>query len=306
MFPERPENNKNNDELLDDLRQKLSNSSSVEYEEKRNDLSVSKNVFIGAVSGVALAAVVGWFVLSPRYAANNPEEIPVVRRPQTAVKVAPAEPGGMEILNQDKTVYDIIDKKGVDTAAGVENILPPPEEPKLPVIHAPDPSTTTAVADSVDGLLDANPATPDLSASDPAKTIAQAQQIIKTESTPTTVPTLEPAKEVKTAPVTAPAPEAVKIPAKEAVQTPSKATSGSWQVQLMASSNKNAVTGSWSGLTKKYPLLKNYSYEIETADLGAKGIFYRLQAGAFGTRSEADSLCNDLKALGGSCIVKKK
>ena len=44
---------KDNDELLNDLRQKLANQSSLEYEEKRNELNVSKNVFVGAVSGEA-------------------------------------------------------------------------------------------------------------------------------------------------------------------------------------------------------------------------------------------------------------
>ena len=83
---------------------------------------------------MALAGIVGWFVLSPRYAVNNPEEIPVIRRPQTAIKVQPSEPGGMEILNQDKSVYDIVEKKPEDDTK-VENLLPPPEQPKLPIIE---------------------------------------------------------------------------------------------------------------------------------------------------------------------------
>lgn len=295
MFPELPEDHKNNDELLDDLRQKLGNPSNLEYEEKRSDLSVSKNVFIGAVSGVVLAGIVGWFVLSPRYAANNPEEIPVIRRPQTPVKVQPAEPGGMEILNQDKTVYDIIDKKGADDQPGIETILPPPEEPKIPVIQAPTPT----VAENT-----AAPTTPQAE-----ELIAQAQEIIKVETAPAPAPaptpSPEPAKEVKVAPVAVPAP-APATAADNKIAIPAKAASGSWQVQLMASTNKKAVSGSWNSLSKKYPVLKNYTYEIETADLGAKGIFYRLQAGAFATRAEADNLCGDIKALGGSCIVKKK
>ena len=100
-----------NDDFLDEFRQKLNTDSSESFEERKNEINRSKNVFIGTVSGIALAAVVGWFVLSPRYAENNSADIPVIRRPQTAVKVQPAEPGGMEILNQDKSVYDIIEKK---------------------------------------------------------------------------------------------------------------------------------------------------------------------------------------------------
>src|SRR5574344_653622 len=136
MFQEFPEDNKN-DDFLNEFRQKISTQDTPNFEEKRNEMNRSKNVFIGAVSGVALAGIVGWFVLAPRYSDNPSVEIPVIRRPQTAIKVQPSEPGGMEILNQDKTVYDIIDKKDV-AEGGIEQLLPPPEEPKLPQI-APQP-----------------------------------------------------------------------------------------------------------------------------------------------------------------------
>lgn len=295
MLLDRPEDNKNNDELLNDLRQKLASQSNLEYEEKRNDLNVSKNVFIGAVSGIILAGIVGWFVLSPQYASDTPGEIPVIRRPKDAIKVQPADPGGMEILNQDKTVYNIIDKKGAGDTPAVETILPPPEEPQLPII---EPEVEVApVAPSV-------PST--------EETIAAAEEIIKVETKPEPVkevkvePKVEPKVEVKPAPEPKEAtPEKINIPAKAPVQT-SVAAKGSWQVQLMASTNRKAVENSWASLSKKYPVLKNHSYEIETADLGAKGTFYRLQAGAFADRSGADALCKEIKAAGGSCIVKKK
>ena len=299
MLLDRPEDNKNNDELLNDLRQKLANQSNLEYEEKRNDLNVSKNVFIGAVSGIVLAGIVGWFVLSPQYASNTPGEIPVIRRPKDAIKVQPADPGGMEILNQDKTVYNIIDKKGAGDTPAVETILPPPEEPQLPII---EPEVEVApVAPSV-------PST--------EKTIAAAEEIIKVETKAEPVKVVkeeakeevkvEPKVEVKPAPEPKEAaPEKINIPEKAPVQT-SVAAKGSWQVQLMASTNRKAVENSWASLSKKYPVLKNHSYEIETADLGAKGTFYRLQAGAFADRSGADALCKEIKAAGGSCIVKKK
>ena len=102
------EQNSNNEDYLDDFRQKLNAPSAEAFEERKNEINRSKNVFIGTVSGIALAAVVGWFVLSPRYTEQANVEIPVIRRPQTAVKVQPSDPGGMEIQNQDKSVYDIV------------------------------------------------------------------------------------------------------------------------------------------------------------------------------------------------------
>lgn len=305
-------NDNNNDDFLDEFRQKLNSEPGESFEERKNEINRSKNVFIGTVSGIALAAVVGWFVLSPRYAAENTADIPVIRRPQTAVKVQPAEPGGMEILNQDKSVYDIIEKK--DTAApAVENLLPPPEEPQLPTVSAA--------------------AEPNLPA--PAPAVRQAEEIIKAEDIK-----IAPAPEPKAAPEEAPKPEPATIaqaaaapvekapeaapqkteskpaetkPVAPAVKAPETKTevktvavSGPWQVQLISSPNRKAVDTAWDGLVKKYPVLKSQPREIETADLGAKGTFYRLKAGGFAERAGADRLCNDIKALGGTCIVKKK
>lgn len=293
-------NDDKNDDFLDEFRQKLNADSNDGFEERKNEINRSKNVFIGTVSGIALAAVVGWFVLSSHNTAETGVDIPVVRRPQTAVKIQPAEPGGMEILNQDKSVYDIIEKKEVKTPV-MENLLPPPEEPQLPVVAA---------------------------VAEPSSSEQQAQKIIE-DAENKIVP---PAPEPKAAPAEKPAPEpisiapaATEVPAQPEVEAkaPPKAetpalkaevkvepklvaVSGPWQIQLISSPNRKAVDTAWDNLVKKYPVLKDQPREIETADLGAKGTFYRLKAGGFADRSGADRLCNDIKALGGTCIVKKK
>ena len=153
MFQEFPDDNLNSS-FLSERRQKIAEESVFNIEERKNDLRRSKSVFIGAVSGLALAGIVGWFALSPRYAGETPTEIPTIRRPQTAVKVLPENPGGMEILNQDKSVYDIIDN--TDTAtAHVESILPPPEQPIMPEIKPaadsqPAPTTTAAQTQTIE------------------------------------------------------------------------------------------------------------------------------------------------------------
>ncbi len=294
--------NDRNDDFLNDFRQKLNTEPLENFEERKNEINRSKNIFISTVSGIALASIVGWFVLAPRYNAENAAEIPVVRRPQTAVKVQPAEPGGLEILNQDKSVYDIIEKK--ETAAPVvENLLPPPEEPQLPAVVA---------------------------AEEPSAAEQKAQEIIENAETKVVAkvpePQAAPAEPEKKADVTikeaaavAPAPAAAAPAPEKAAPAPIKAeepvikaevktvaVSGPWQIQLISSPNRKAVDTAWEGLIKKYPVLKNQPREVETADLGAKGTFYRLKAGGFAERGGADKLCNDIKALGGSCIVKKK
>lgn len=314
MFQEFPEDNKNED-FLNEFRQKISTQDRTSFEEKRNEMKRSKSVFIGAVSGVALAGVVGWFVLSPQYSQNSSSEIPVIRRPQTAIKVQPTEPGGMEILNQDKSIYDIIDKKSGNEPV-VENLLPPPEQPKLPVIAAQpivSEFETPAVAENptIDKIIDeAN--SEDLVVE--MKKIVEAKEpaMVKEAPTEKVVSISEVSKEKITI-VEAPEVEIAKIeepkkevaPVKEEVVA-KEAVAGSWQVQLMSSKNKAAMEKSWASLTKKYAVLKDQPHEVEVADLGFDGTYYRLKAGAFKDKAGADSLCKDIKALGGTCIVKKK
>ena len=345
MFQEFPDDSKN-DDFLNEFRQKIADQSAANFEEKRIEMKRSKSVFIGAVSGVALAGVVGWFVLSPRYAVNNPEEIPVIRRPQVAIKVQPSEPGGMEILNQDKSVYDIVEKKPEDVAK-VENLLPPPEQPKLPVVETVS-VTTDPVTENMSEVSVTAPVLNDTFEEsvtsqvreETPKVIAEAQKIVAAqEETEEKVVSI---KEVTQASIVVPKKvDTVKIVKGEKVKVPNKdwsinekteatakiqqvstvapisataekksvvknAPAGTWQVQLMSSQNKKAIENAWNTLVKKYPPLQGQSYEIETADLDFDGVFYRLKAGVFADRSGADNLCRDIKALGGTCIVKKK
>ena len=226
----------------------------------------------------------------------------------------------MEILNQDKSVYGILDKKEEDKKV-VENLLPPPEEPKLPVIV---PTEEAPKAESVAEVEhpSAAPAT---------DVLKEAEKIIEVAEAPKAAPVQETKPEPEPKPLSQAMNESP-VPAKEAApKTPAKTETpkteakpvpekieikedfldlkipaGVWQVQLMSSNNRSAVEKSWQTLSKKYASLKNQPYEIETADLGAKGIYYRLKAGAFKAKTLADGLCNDIKALGGTCIVKKK
>lgn len=322
MFPNFDENRKD-DDLLDEIRQKINDQSNLNFEEKKNEINRSKNAFIGAVSGIALSAVVGWFALSPRYSTVSETDIPVVRRPQTAIKVQPADPGGMEITNQDKTVYDIIDKKGTQ-APVVENLLPPPEEPKLPELPAPvstaevlplepiqSASKVEAAAEKV--IAKANEPVAVKSVEIEEKVITISEAASKTPAAPKAVeqPKSQPQPQTESEPkrqavnikIEAPAAPAAEV---KTVASTSQAPKGSWQIQLMSSPNLNAIESSWASLSKKYNVLNGQPHEIETADLGAKGLFYRLKAGSFKDRAGADKLCNDIKALGGTCIVKKK
>ena len=324
MFQEFPDDNMN-DNFLSERRQKIAEQSIMNMEERKNDLKRSKSVFIGAVSGMALAGVVGWFALSPRYAAENVGEIPVIRRTQAAVKVLPSDPGGMEILNQDKTVYDIIDNQ--ESAPAVESILPPPEQPKLPVIQ-PEPAPQPAAGAAQSAVIEPERVvgTANVGAGKDSRVGKSGSVAAGVNEEPEIkLPTIKEAAERRNAqaaknaaPVPAVSASTAAVldniskgasreePEEKAAPAPTVADKGSWQIQLMSSPNKKAVEAAWNNMVKKHPALKGQPHEVETADLGGKGTYYRLKAGAFADRSGADNLCNAVKKQGGSCIVKKK
>ncbi len=316
MFQDFSDDNKG-DDFLNEFRQKIADQPSSSLEERRNEMRRSKSVFIGAVSGVALAGIVGYFILAPQYSNNTNIEIPVIRRPQTAVKVQPSEPGGMEILNQDKSVYDIIERK--DNEPKTENLLPPPEQPQLPVIAQAQAAAPKVEAQpiqvasnqlksndimpekvvgsvSVAGVKEVKPAFSAAQTGDaPEAKVIGLKEAVQMEN-----------KKIAAQPLVAPKAEPVEKAEPKKAPAPQKAVAGMWQIQLMSSPNKQAVEKAWISLSKKYKMLQGLPHEIETADLDFDKTFYRLKAGAFENRQGADELCKDIKALGGTCIVKKK
>jgi cell division protein FtsN len=57
--------------------------------------------------------------------------------------------------------------------------------------------------------------------------------------------------------------------------------------------------------TKHASLLSGYSPDVRQADLGEKGIWYRLRITGFPSKDVASALCDRLKADGGGCFLGK-
>lgn len=285
-----------NDDYLNDFKQKVANQKIATLEERRTELARSRNNFLGTFAGIALAGVVGWFVLAPQYAETE-KEIPIIRRPQTAVKIKPENPGGMDIPNQDKNVYNIVEKKEVDNTV-VENLLPKPETPKLPDI-VPEVSDVDANAGNLDQIVD------EVAAEKTPEKPAETKEAAANNNVPAKPADLL----ADTAPAKPAAPEKASAPQAKETKTAAAvpASAGGWQIQLIASKNKAAVEKTWTDLSAKYADLKNMQHEIQASDLGAQGMFYRLRAGSFADKAAAAQACALLKSKGlRDCIAKEK
>ena len=79
---------------------------------------------------------------------------------------------------------------------------------------------------------------------------------------------------------------------------------GTYLVQVAAFRSQEAAEAEWRKSSAEHPeLYRGAGKRIQRADLGAKGVFYRLRIGAFAEKSEAAAFCDAVKAGGDNCIV---
>ena len=302
-FPD--EFRRDDEKVLNEFRQKQVN---FDLEERKNEINNSRSLFIGALAGLLMAGVVGWFVLAPRYQSNNSDDVPVIARPQTPVKIQPADPGDVELASQERTVYDIIEKR--PTSEENDNVIVSAEEPNAQgiaqLVEKAVVETKTQVTSEVESLTGNNAVIQEKqSVSEETVPAAEVPTVAETAKNETVAKVEEKVQPVKEALTTEPV---AKIEEKSVVASASTDVikAGNWQVQLMSSPNKAAVEKSWTTMKKKYSMLQNLPYEVESANLGAKGVFYRLKVGSFASKADADALCSQLKTAGGICFTAKK
>ncbi|MCB1494089.1 MAG: SPOR domain-containing protein, partial [Rhodobiaceae bacterium] len=112
------------------------------------------------------------------------------------------------------------------------------------------------------------------------------------------------------APVREPVREAVREAAPAAAPAaaaPQPQANGAFLVQLASRRSQEQALSEFATLQSRYPnILGQYQPFIERADLGDRGVFYRLRVGPLGNQASAGQLCDQLKAAGLSdCLVRR-
>jgi len=155
-----------------------------------------------------------------------------------------------------------------------------PVSPEQEITSAVAPPTTTK----------AEP--PPIRLSQPALPPAPAAQASKAEPA---------AKTSAVAPPTTTKAEAPSVAASAAAR---RAVSGAAVLQLGAFDSQELAARAWVAFRARYPSVsRRLSPAVQRADLGAKGIMYRLRAGPFADRAAATNACVQLKAAGANCFV---
>ena len=205
--------------------------------------------------------------------------LPVITSDTAPYKRAPDERGGLEVAGQDKGYYDSMDGLG---------------DPAL---------QKTAVRNPIDirrrdPVLEGGPtAVPPIEGADTPPRIGYAETAGEPEAPAQEEPeikiaAMQPVIEENLPPVTPAAPAAIRFSA-----------TGAFQVQLSALRSEDAARSAWTTFQSSAPdLFVGANLDIQRADLGAKGVFYRLRIGSFPDREAAKGFCADVKAAGKDCM----
>ena len=208
----------------------------------------------------------------------------------------------------------------------VADVDPVPGEPLTPTIKPQNRSTPTVMIDPT--IIDAEPSTPDTSSDErtveTGNAADDAQQVRRVEARPlaneTTVEASEPepsdpqpaadtgaAREpvtpesrlVSNAPI-----DDVAAPQTQSSATPIDALAGSHVVQVGSFRSEAEAMADWSRMQTQFDdLLAGKTFDIQTADLGERGVYYRLRVGPFAGNDNAQAYCRTLTARGKACLA---
>ncbi len=79
---------------------------------------------------------------------------------------------------------------------------------------------------------------------------------------------------------------------------------GAFRIQLGSLASATAAEAEWRRLKRRHrDLLEALRPRVQRADLGAKGVFYRLQAGPLADAGRAKGLCETLARRNIPCLV---
>ncbi|HET6161688.1 MAG TPA: SPOR domain-containing protein, partial [Dongiaceae bacterium] len=79
------------------------------------------------------------------------------------------------------------------------------------------------------------------------------------------------------------------------------------RIQLISMPSEDAAWQAWKDLSGKFSAqLTGLTAIVQSADLGTKGTFYRVQAGPFDTVAKAQERCTTMKQAGLDCLVVGK
>ena len=115
-----------------------------------------------------------------------------------------------------------------------------------------------------------------------------------------------PAMTVPAKPVVTVTPKPAATIAAKPVEAEPAAAAGSYLLQIGAYKSDAEAMAAWKTYQSKHAaLLKGFRADVQRADLGSKGVWYRLRVSSFADKNAASALCDRLKSENGICFLAR-
>ena len=203
----------------------------------------------------------------------------VIAAPETPIRSLPSE-DDPNVAYTGLKIYD--DPVPPDEEAAASVLMPAPVTAPVvaePVVEAPPVAAAPVMA------------APAVTAPVPAAPVAPPAVVAAAPSPPPAPPPAS--MNVPAAPIAPPAP---------VVSAP--AASGAALLQVGAFPSEALALEAWQNFQAEHPAIATgLTQDIQTADLGDRGTWYRVRIGPFADGGTANAVCERLKAEGGSCFL---
>jgi len=262
---------------------------------------------------LAMFAGVVWLAYTQGVARGR-GETPVLTAANGPERVAPQDGGGnvpyqgFKIYEQPAPPDDSAEAPAAKPAPAPVAVTPAP--PPVVKAEAP-PAPKPAPVKPVPAKIEPAPAKPaPVKTETPPKSVAALIQQANSEASKPAPKAPPPAAKPAGAPSVQAtgAPRSLTPPPQVAAAAPAKlvapATNGSYMLQIGAFKSQAEAAAAWKTYQARHAaLLSGYSDNVQQADLGEKGTWYRLRVGGFADKEVATALCDRLKADGGACML---
>ncbi|WP_084632888.1 SPOR domain-containing protein [Pleomorphomonas oryzae] len=230
----------------------------------------------------------------------------------TASAAPPPSDGAGQIIARSETSPDVAATDDTEGGAG----LPPLASTNQTVASDSAPAASQSLPPS--NLTDASgqsmpinlPAAPDASVETTASVPSQASAPLPPDkpaapaATPSSGPLDLTAAAGKAQPAAPMQVASLPAPTQAAPATTTSGNAGAY-VQLSSQRSEDAARSAFTALQKKFPsILGSAVVDIQQADLGSKGVYYRARVGA-PTKEAAVALCEQLRSAGGTCLIAR-
>jgi hypothetical protein len=312
----------------------------MHYESPRKPRSRKGILAIGAVAGAIVLGAGGAFLLGGNTTALTGGEPPLIKANADPVKVQPQNPGGVEIPNQNKQIYERADQSGdtkvvnreeqpvdvkqavringgssAESTGATASHASAPTQQQAGGLNLGEPRKVRTVAIRPDGTM-ARPegqqpprpspvptmALPAAAQATPAANVASAQPK-PAATTPAATPAPKPVAAAATPASDASPQRVASVQPVAPAAAPEVTATGGFAVQLGVSGSESQAQSALEQYQRKYSDLEGLPPLIRKAEVNGNTV-YRVRVGPM-SRDEASSLCSKLQGQGGQCFVAK-